>query len=50
MGFPFDEAILEAMIGPKKICEYLHHKSYFLQELSRIENFEFHEILDEGID
>ena len=26
---PFDEAILEAMSGRDKICEDLHHRSYF---------------------
>ena len=30
MVLPSDEAIMEAMIGPEKICEDLHHKSYFL--------------------
>ena len=27
MVFPSDEAILEAMSGRDKICEYLHHRS-----------------------
>ena len=42
MVLPSYEAILEAMSGRDKICEDLHHKSYFLPELSRIENQEFH--------
>ena len=45
-----DEAILEAMIGLEKLCEDLHHKSYFRLDLSRIEIFEFHVRLTEGID
>ena len=42
MALSFDEAILEAMSGRDKICEDIHHRSYFLPELSRIENQEFH--------
>ena len=42
MVFLSDEAILEAMCGHDKICEDLHHRSYFIPELSRIENQEFH--------
>ena len=33
MVFPSYEAILEAMSRHDKICEYLHHRSYFLPEL-----------------
>ena len=36
MVLPSDEAILEAMSGRDKICEDIHHRSYFLLELSRI--------------
>ena len=50
MFFPSDGAILEAMIGQKNTCEYLHHKSFFLPEFSRIENQEFHVRLEEGVD
>ena len=50
MFFPLDEAILEAMSGRDKICEDLHHRSYFLLELSRIENQEFHVRLAEDVD
>ena len=28
--FPFDEAIIEALTGPDKPWDDLHHKSYFL--------------------
>ena len=30
MVLPSDEAILEAMCRRDNICEYLHHRSYFL--------------------
>jgi hypothetical protein len=33
---PLDEAIIEAMTSPKKPWDDLHHRSYFLPELSRI--------------
>ena len=45
-----DESILESMIVPDKICKDMHHKSYFLLELRRIENLEFHVRLSEGVD
>jgi hypothetical protein len=38
---PSDEAIIEAMTGPDKPWEDLHHRSYFLLELHRIEAGEF---------
>jgi hypothetical protein len=38
---PFDEDILEAMTGPNKPWDDLHHRSYFLPELHRIEAGEF---------
>jgi hypothetical protein len=38
---PSDEAIIEAMNGPDKPWEDLHHRSYFLPELHRIEVGEF---------
>ena len=40
----------EAMCGRDKICEDLHHRSYFLPELSRIENQEFHMRLSDDVD
>jgi hypothetical protein len=39
--FPSDEAILEEMNGPDKPWDDLHHISYFLLELRRIEVGEF---------
>ena len=50
MVLPSDEAILEAMSGRDKICEDLNHRSYFLPELSKIENQEFHVRLSEDVD
>ena len=41
MVFALDEAILKAMSGKDKICEYLHHRSFFLPDLNKIENQEF---------
>jgi hypothetical protein len=38
---PFDEAMIKAMTSPDKPWEDLHHRSYFLPELSRIETREF---------
>jgi hypothetical protein len=39
--FPSDEVILEAMTGPGRPWDDLHHRSYFLPELRRIEVREF---------
>jgi hypothetical protein len=39
--FPSDEAIIEAMTGPDKPWDDLHHRSYFPPELHRIEAGEF---------
>ena len=47
---PFDESILEAMSGRDKICEDLHHRSYFLPDLSKIENQEFKVRLSDDIE
>jgi hypothetical protein len=38
---PSDEAVIEAMTSPDKPWEDLHHRSYFLPELSRIDAGEF---------
>jgi hypothetical protein len=35
--FPSDEEVIEAMTSPDKPWDDLHHRSYFLLELSRIE-------------
>ena len=48
--FPSDEVILEAMSGVKKPWEELHHRSYFLPKLDRMECDDFTEILSENID
>ena len=50
MVFLSDEAILESMCGPEKICQYHHHESFFFLELSKIENSEFHAKLAQGVD
>ena len=50
MVFYYGESILKVMIGPDKECQDLHHKSYFLPDLSGIGNSEFHVKLTEGID
>ena len=50
MVLPSDEDIIEAMCGRDKICKYLHHRSYFLLELSRVENQEFHMRLLDDVD
>jgi hypothetical protein len=39
--FPFDEAVIEAMTSSDKPWDDLHHRSYFLPELHRIEAGEF---------
>ena len=39
--FPSNEVILEAMTGPDRPWDDLHHRSYFLPELRRIEAGEF---------
>ena len=38
MVFPSDEAIIEAMSGVEPPWEELHHRSYFLPELDRLEH------------
>ena len=47
---PSDEAILEAMSGRDNICEDLQHRSYFLPDLSKIENQEFKVRLSDDIE
>jgi ribosomal protein S17 len=39
--FPSDEAIIEEIIGDKKSWEDMHHRSYLLPKISRVENGEF---------
>jgi hypothetical protein len=38
---PSDEAVIEALTSPEKPWDDLHHRSYFLPELRRIEAGEF---------
>jgi hypothetical protein len=38
---PSDEVILEALTCPDRLWDYLHHRSYFLPKLKRIEVGEF---------
>jgi hypothetical protein len=45
--FPSGEGILEAMIGPDMPWEDLHHRSYFLPDLERIERDEFRSIMSD---
>ena len=47
--FPFYEAILEAMNGLGRPWEDLHHHSYFLLELERVECDDFRAILSEKV-
>ena len=42
MVLPSDEAIFEAQTRPKNPWEELHHWSYFLPDLEKIKNGEFH--------
>jgi hypothetical protein len=46
-NFPSDEAIIEAMNGSKKPWDDMHHRSYFLLELERIEQDRFRSTLSE---
>jgi hypothetical protein len=45
--FPLDEAIIEAMNGSDKPWDDMHHRSYFLPELARIEQDDFRSTLSE---
>jgi hypothetical protein len=46
---PSDEAILEAMNGPDRPWDDMHHRSYFLPELVRIEQDDFRSTLSEMV-
>jgi hypothetical protein len=46
---PSDEAILESMSGPDRPWDDMHHRSYFLPELVRIEQDEFRSTLSEMV-
>jgi hypothetical protein len=45
--FPSDEAIIEAMNGSDKPWDDMHHRTYFLPELERIEQDDFRYTLSE---
>jgi hypothetical protein len=45
--FPSDEAILEAMNGSERPWDDMHHRSYFLPSLERIEQDDFRSTLSE---
>ena len=47
--FPLDEAILKAMSGIEQPWEELHHRSYFLPKLARLECDDFRAILSKKI-
>jgi hypothetical protein len=46
---PLDEAILEAIYGPNRAWDDMHHRSYFLPELVRIEQDDFRSTLSEMV-
>jgi len=50
MVLPTDEAILEALTWPEKPWEDLHHISFFLPYIDRIEGGEFHLPFPECVD
>ena len=47
--FPSDKAIIEAMLGFEPPWEELHHRSYFLPELDRLEREDFRAVLSERV-
>jgi hypothetical protein len=47
---PSDEAIVEAMNGSDRPWDDMHHRSYFLPELARIEQDDFRSTLSEIVD
>jgi hypothetical protein len=46
-NFPLDESIIKAMNGSDKPWDDMHHRSYFLLELQRIEQDKLHSTLSE---
>jgi hypothetical protein len=46
---PSDEAIIEVMKGSDKPWDDMHHRSYFLPELERIEQDDFRSTLSEVV-
>ena len=49
MVFPSDEEIIEAMSGVEPPWEELHHRSYFLPELDRLEREDFRAVLSQRV-
>ena len=47
--FPSDEVIIEAMSGVEPPWEELHHRSYFLPELDRLEHEDFRAVLSQRV-
>ena len=47
--FPSDEAIIEDMSGVEPPWEELHHRSYFLPELDRLEHEDFRVVLSQRV-
>ena len=47
--FPSVEVIIKAMSGVKPPWEELHHRSYFLPELDRLEHEDYREILSQRV-
>jgi hypothetical protein len=48
--FPSDEAIIEEMTGAERPWEDMHHRSYFLPEISHVENGEFKSTVSRSVD
>jgi hypothetical protein len=48
--FPSDEAIIEAMVGAERPWGDMHHRSYFLPELSCVESGEFKSTIVRSVD
>jgi hypothetical protein len=45
--FPSNEAIIETMNGSEKPWDDMHHRSYFLLDLARIEQYDFRSTISE---
>jgi hypothetical protein len=46
-NFPSDEVIIKAMNGSDRPCDDMHHRSYFLPDLAKIEKNDFRSTLSE---
>ena len=49
MVFPSNEAIIEAMLGVEPPWEEIHHRSYFILDLERLEHEDFRAVLSERV-